>query len=88
MNFTLAQGAQGTLDHTKSFVKEIKFCAGLANDVENGEDLLLDASELRGVNLFVNTLSARDSVKMWKVPQIIHRAWSCPAHPNAAEGWG
>lgn len=37
-------------------------------NVEKGEDLLSDASELQGVNLFISTPTARDSVRVWKVP--------------------
>lgn len=73
MGFLLVTGefqTQGTLDRTKSFVKEIKFCAGLPNPRQCGKggELLLDASELQGVNLFISTHSARESVRMGKVP--------------------
>lgn len=72
MGFLLVTGefqTQDTLDHTKSLIKEIKFYAGLPNPKQcgKGEDLLLDASELRGANLFISTPSVRDSVRMWKV---------------------
>lgn len=73
MGFLLVAGefqTQSTLDHTKSFVKEIKFYAGIPNPRQCGKegDLLSDDSELQGVNLFLSTPSERDSVRMWKLP--------------------